>query len=86
MVFHCKQLLNNLAKRRGRHVKQSARFAQGDFGRILHTGDARLDERYLALLPEPALAPDLLYLDSTFGEAPLVRAYGIAAWQTRSAP
>lgn len=50
-------------------------FAQGDFGRILHTGDARLDERYLALLPELALAPDLLYLDSTFGEAPLVHAH-----------
>lgn len=45
---------------------------QGDFGRILHTGDARLDERYLALLPPAALAPDLLYLDCTFGEASLV--------------
>jgi hypothetical protein len=85
-MFHCKPMLDSAQIHRERQLRCSARLAQGDFGRILHTGDARLDERYLALLPEPALAPDLLYLDSTFGEAPLVRAYCIAAWQMRSAP
>lgn len=45
---------------------------QGDFGTVLHTGDARLDERYLALAP-PLTQLDMLYLDCTFGEARLVR-------------
>ena len=48
---------------------------EGDFGTILHSGDCRLDDRYLDRLPTHAQRPgaiDLLYLDCSFGDVPQV--------------
>lgn len=48
----------------------------GAFGTILHSGDVRLDHRYLNLLPQRVQqqgAIDLLYLDCTFGAVPQVK-------------